>query len=483
MSLTGRFSALFLGALALVLVVFSTVLYCVGENLPGSPGPRSTRCVARGAGRRCRDSSRRRRVGASGASIAVGPGAGPERLRWIVFDARGHRIDHSRNLIDAELTADWVPRPGGAKLPSRLVDRPGPSLANRPAPATARCRPCDPARTPPPIEHQPEPGDRSETALPITRLDRLRSPGTQWSRRSPRWVALLVILSVGTWLLAALLCRRVSRRALAPMARMVESARELNAADPGWSLELAGTGDELDDLGRAFNGLLSRLHVAYQQQRRFSSDASHQLRTPLTILIGQIEVALQARTLRRRISACPQVGPGKGRPAPPDRRGIALPRPGRFGRTTPRRRNRRPGALGRAIPRGSVRNDHFRRNGSAIPRAVSHSRSAFIRHCWPSCSTTCSTMPTSTARRTSPIVVETLRDQGTGQAILAVEDSGAGIPAEEISRVFEPFYRSDQGRRRGVPGVGVGLAIVRRIATAFAGTASLRERRGTGLAF
>src|SRR5262249_21636640 len=81
--------------------------------------------------------------------------------------------------------------------------------------------------------------------------------------------------------------------ALIPLTKLVESARGLDARDAGWSLEEAGTGDELDDLGRAFNDLLSRLHIAYQQQRRFSSDASHQLRTPLTVLIGQIQVALR----------------------------------------------------------------------------------------------------------------------------------------------------------------------------------------------
>src|SRR5262249_29576047 len=74
---------------------------------------------------------------------------------------------------------------------------------------------------------------------------------------------------------------------------MVESARGLGAADPGWLRAEAGTGDELDDLGRAFNDLLARLHVAYERQRRFSGDASHQLRTPLTILIGQLQVALR----------------------------------------------------------------------------------------------------------------------------------------------------------------------------------------------
>ena len=72
---------------------------------------------------------------------------------------------------------------------------------------------------------------------------------------------------------------------------MAESAPGLDAADPGWCLPEPGTGDELEDLGRAFNGLLDRLHVAFERQRRFTGDASHQLRTPLTALIGQIEVA------------------------------------------------------------------------------------------------------------------------------------------------------------------------------------------------
>src|SRR5262249_38927270 len=89
------------------------------------------------------------------------------------------------------------------------------------------------------------------------------------------------------------LCRHLARRALAPLRRMVESARGLDALDPGWYLQEPGTGDELDELGRAFNDLLARLEIAYHRQREFSNDASHQLRTPLTILTGQIEVALR----------------------------------------------------------------------------------------------------------------------------------------------------------------------------------------------
>ena len=52
-----------------------------------------------------------------------------------------------------------------------------------------------------------------------------------------------------------------------------------------------GTRDELDDLRRTFNDLLARLHEAYDRQRRFSSEASHQLRTPVAVMIGHLEVA------------------------------------------------------------------------------------------------------------------------------------------------------------------------------------------------
>ena len=71
------------------------------------------------------------------------------------------------------------------------------------------------------------------------------------------------------------------------------AARDADAADPRTRLPLPGTQDELEDLGSAFNGLLDRLHEALERQRRFTGDASHQLRTPLTGLLSQVEVALR----------------------------------------------------------------------------------------------------------------------------------------------------------------------------------------------
>ena len=81
----------------------------------------------------------------------------------------------------------------------------------------------------------------------------------------------------------------------------------------------------------------------------------------------------------------------------------------------------------------------------------------------------------------TPIVLETTRE-GRG-VILAVEDAGLGIQPEDLPHIFEPFYRSAQARRRGISGVGLGLAVVHRIAVAFGGTVSVRSEPGRGCRF
>jgi signal transduction histidine kinase len=79
------------------------------------------------------------------------------------------------------------------------------------------------------------------------------------------------------------------------------------------------------------------------------------------------------------------------------------------------------------------------------------------------------------------ILVETFRDRE--EVILAVEDAGPGIPEADLARVFEPFYRSAQARGRGLPGVGLGLAVVRRIAMALGGSVALSSELGKGSRF
>jgi heavy metal sensor kinase len=478
MSLTGRFSALFLGALGLVLIVFSTVLYLsariyldrrVRDRLDASLAVLAAAAEIHPDGVEWEPQER---------ILPLGQEPGPERLRWVVFDGRGHRIDHSRNLIDAELTSAWIPRPGGAELPSPLVDRLGRTwqiAQRRLRPGTAGLSGSHSANG----FNERASGERSETLHPSLVLT-VCAPLDPKNATLATLGYLLITLTLGTWLLAALLCRRLSRQALAPLARMVESARDLNAGDPGWCLDVAGTGDELDELGRAFNDLLARLHIAYQRQRRFSADASHQLRTPLTILIGQIEVALRhdrsegeyrrvlksalgkADQLRQIVEALLFLGRADCDAPFPDVEVLDLNRWVAEHLAT------------RANTACSADTIHLRANGEQLPvRAHPPLLGQLLDNLLDNAR--------KYAGQGSPIFVETVRDQD--QAMLAVEDSGPGIPAAELSRVFEPFYRSAPGRRQGAPGVGLGLAIVHRIAAAFGGTVAARSDVGVGSRF
>ncbi len=95
------------------------------------------------------------------------------------------------------------------------------------------------------------------------------------------------------WLAAAGAGRWLSRRALAPVTRMAQAVRGITVHDLGERLPLPHPHDELHELAASFNGLLTRLQESFERQRQFTGEASHQLRTPLSVMLGQIEVALR----------------------------------------------------------------------------------------------------------------------------------------------------------------------------------------------
>ena len=89
-------------------------------------------------------------------------------------------------------------------------------------------------------------------------------------------------------------------RHLQPLARITETARHLSERNLHERIALDGTKGELRTLATTFNGMIARLGAVFESQRRFVANASHELQSPLTLIIAKVDVALADPLVTRR---------------------------------------------------------------------------------------------------------------------------------------------------------------------------------------
>jgi heavy metal sensor kinase len=287
-------------------------------------------------------------------------------------------------------------------------------------------------------------------------------------------IPLLLLLAVaGGWLMA--------RQSLYPVTVMTERAAMIGAATLHERLPVKNRRDELGRLATVFNDLLARLDRAFEQQRQFMADASHELRTPVAIMSGEAELALwrnerppaelraalanihhEARRLKRIVDDLFLLARGNAgeqllspsslylgdlaRECVQAARSLAAPKDIelRF-----EGHEELPYTGGEALLRRLVMN--------LLDNAIKYTPSG------------------------GTVALRACAEEG--RYAIEVQDTGPGISEEARPRLFDRFYRARSERRETDTGAGLGLAIARWVAESHGGTISLKSSDSTGSTF
>lgn len=462
MKLVNRVSTFFLGALAAALVGYSAVIYYLISNYL----------------HRQFDADLHGALDLLAASVEVEPDDAKwhpaehgidlsqpafDEVSWIVCNETGQMVDRSprvdrKNQSFAPLLEYSSQEHSSRSQPTevkgwRLLQRE--LAAPRPKPITLR-----------------EPHEFSSVRITVGR------PLAELNLPLGRLAVLVTTLPAAVWLLAAGIGRWLVGHALLPVRAMADRAHSTTKADFSLRLPVDASGDELSELGEAFNHLLDQLQEAFNRQRRFTGDAAHQLRTPLTVLLGQIDVARrrprstaeyqetldllakQTTELAQVVETLLFLARAEDGTSPPNMEPIEI-----------------DNWLEAYLTRWEDNPRHNDLTASMNSHALVMATPALL-------SQVLDNLILNAFNYSDPgtdVSVNTGRFDSHVQ--ISVKDRGIGISAEDRRAIFEPFFRSSIARKNGTAGTGLGLAIAARIADVLGGKVTCESSPGQGSEF
>jgi two-component system heavy metal sensor histidine kinase CusS len=281
--------------------------------------------------------------------------------------------------------------------------------------------------------------------------------------------------------MAAILCPRAgiaaARWGTRPLREVSETARHISSSTLNERIRTEGYPSEIETLATTFNAMLQRLEDSFARLSRFSADIAHELRTPVNNIRGESEVALaRPRTVdeyRETLGSCLEESvrlseliesllflaraesPGDHLKRKPQNIGALLSGVQEYYEAAASESEVRLTLKCEGEVVGEVDGPLLQRAlGNLVSNALAHTAAG-------------GTVLLSAAQLSEQLLIE-------------VRDTGSGISAEALPKVFDRFYRADPARARRSGGTGLGLSIVRQIVLLHGGDVQVESQRGAG---
>jgi heavy metal sensor kinase len=282
----------------------------------------------------------------------------------------------------------------------------------------------------------------------------------------------VVIIAAGGFLLV--------HRALMPVEQITRAAERITQFNLSERLPVAQTGDELERLSISLNRMITRLDDAFQNSKRFVADASHDLRTPLTILRGELENFAEDARLDSEMR---------------DRVGSMLEEVVHLGKIVEQLFTLSRLDAGEAqtewtsfdlteLAQSTVGQMNLLAEDKDISISCDASQPVPVKGNRVRLKQVVVNLLDNAIKYTPEKGAIQLRVHGVnGHAVLEVKDNGIGIPPEALPHIFERFYRVDQARSADSESAGLGLAIVKAICIAHGAEVEAQSAVGSGSCF
>jgi heavy metal sensor kinase len=281
--------------------------------------------------------------------------------------------------------------------------------------------------------------------------------------------------------LASLLGYWLSGRAMAPVNRIIESAEKIGVQDLAQRLEVPKAADELQRLTVTLNAMLERIESSVKRIRQFTANASHDLRTPLSLIRTHAEIALRRKRseveYRESLARILSVSEETTRLVESL---LTLARADAGASQLNFKEINLTAALEKAAQQFSILaaskglsfSSHIT-NGPLLLNGDAAALDSLLH-----------ALLENALKYTATGGFVALRGSAiSGSALIEIEDTGIGISAEDLPRIFDRFFRADQARSRDVPGSGLGLSIARWIVETHHGRIEAESQLGVGSTF